>query len=53
MDKEELIAFLKENLTISIEEYNDYHDKGINIKLELDGEKISESSVVTEINNDY
>jgi len=53
MDKEELIDFLKENLSISIEEYNDLYDKGLKIKLELDGETISKSSVITEISNDF
>jgi hypothetical protein len=53
MDKEDLIDFLKENLTISIEEFNDFYDKGLKIKLELDGETITKSSVVTEINSDF
>ncbi len=53
MDKEELIEFLKENLTISIEEHNDFDGDGLKVKLELDDETISESEVLTVIHNDY
>lgn len=43
MTKEELIDFLKDNLSITIEENFDYYggDKNINVKLMIGNEEIS------------
>lgn len=46
MTKEELLEFLKENLSISIDrEYGFYSDDGIKVVLSLDCEEISSSTV--------
>lgn len=50
MTKEELIAFFKDNLTIEAEKYFEcqplvYSDKGIDISIKLNGEKISSCRV--------
>jgi len=45
MDKEELIEFLKENLSIQTHEYHGMYEDGVAIKLLLEDEVISEDNV--------
>jgi hypothetical protein len=43
--KSEMLAYLKNNLSISATTYNDWYDEGVEITLCLDGEEISSSRV--------
>ena len=52
MDKDALIAFLKDNLSVDISEFYDFYEKGIKVELLLGDEVISESSVTTETSYD-
>lgn len=45
MNKEELIEFLKENLSIQTQDYSDMYEDGVTIKLLLEGQVISEDNV--------
>ena len=45
MTKDELIAFLQENLTIEVDSYSDWYTHGISVKLNLCGKTISEGEV--------
>lgn len=53
MTKEELIVFLKENLSISIQECVDYYDgvRDIHVKLMLGEEEISDDNFTIYSNN--
>lgn len=52
MNKETLLNFLKDNLSISITEYDEFYEKGIKVELIFDDEVISEDSVTLETNYD-
>lgn len=52
MDKEELMEFLKDNLSISVEDHTDMYETGFKVQLLLDGDVISEDTIVTESNYD-
>lgn len=45
MNKDELIEFLQENLTIEIDKDNDWYDTYIVVKLKLEDKEISESRI--------
>lgn len=47
MDREELVAFLKENLTINIKRTQDYYSyPELTVSIEIDGEQISAASAI-------
>lgn len=47
MDKDELLALLKENLSIRISEKRDYGGKGIAVEFWFDNQKICDDYVFT------
>ncbi|MCY7959616.1 hypothetical protein MOC41_06210 [Bacillus spizizenii] len=52
MDKEQLIKFLKENLTIEVDEHiEQFTGEGLKVSLNLNGEKISSDSIILKANN--
>ena len=46
MDKEDIVAFLRENLKIEIETEYEEGDRSVSVKLKLCGETISETDSV-------
>lgn len=47
MDKDQLLALLKENLTVRLSDKRDYGGKGIQIELWFDNEKICSDYILT------
>lgn len=52
MDKETLIEFLKDNLTIRLTDHTSFYEKGIKAELSIDDVVISEDFIVLETSYD-
>lgn len=52
MDREDIIALLKEKLSISISDYSSFYEKGIKVELSFDDDVISEDTIALETSYD-